>query len=395
MTPFTTPFAAAATVLLCSTVATSLNAELIQIKPVGGKNAPLDAFISPGTVTKTNDVDFSEPVGFKYVRATTGLTTATTRTDWNYGQSAGTFSFSMKTFGASDEAYVGGSISGTTWGFADTQARKLKYDWSARGKGLTLQTPDRNGRKDPTERGTVYGNGTFTGFGSFYFDFFDGVREFDQNASGMIRYALWDGEYLGESANNADIWHEAVPGPFANDITGTYLAPVTATLGLTNPIFVGPAITEVSSLVSNVSAGLQSLSSLESVSTPEVVSYLFESFLNPITTLTLPEGFDSIEIEYGQNRQTIAAGETVNFGPGGVTSFSLLAPEFMLLSPDELSSTTLGFTFLNEGIADLQQTVVTESAATVPEPTSMTLFLLGSLGFGFSRRRAKTAARKN
>ena len=342
--------------LCCIGIETTTSAGMI---PVSGRGGNVTAgVISPGIPTV-------KQTAYQYERASAGSTYAVSRVDRDQRETSGRVSFGIRTSVGNDSDSAGGAIGDSTLVLNFQQPQQLiKYRWSAGGRGLILQTP--SGGKNIDESGVKFGSGSSSSFLSFFFaDGYLGFRNFSHTSFGVIEYALVGEHFIGESITNPGQWHTAVPGTQPVDVTGGYLAPVTSDLGVLKPIFVASAVTPTPAFTASLSAQSDPIQSVE--------RYLFESRLNPITSLTLPEGFGSLTLEYERGTEILNAGETFSFGGSEVTKFSLFPTRQSGLPIDELAPYTLGFTFLNEGIADLQQTVVTTSAQPIPEPSGVIL----------------------
>lgn len=245
---------------------------------------------------------------------------------------------------------------------------------------LTSSPLDSNGNGPAVGSGELFG--TATGFKTIPYRFFMNGINVDRTVLGygVIQWSIGDAARIGETPDNPDRKRETHDVTKPTDVTGTYLTSVDSALGVDNPIYVGPELQdEFGSLLASSAIVAQASS------TPLTVdSYLFESALNPFTSITLPDGFETIGIRYGNETSQLAAGQTLHFAPGGISSFSLAPEDRASLAADELSPYTLGFTFANEGLANITERTILSA---VPEPSTALSLSMLSVSFFLRRRR--------
>lgn len=85
------------------------------------------------------------------------------------------------------------------------------------------------------------------------------------------------------------------------------------------------------------------------------------------------------------------AGTIINFGAGGASAFRVTGiAESAMLDPSNTQAFVTGLTFTSAGTVNMTQTAIT---ASVPEPSSYALMLLGVAGLGLVKRRRSAAVR--
>ena len=85
------------------------------------------------------------------------------------------------------------------------------------------------------------------------------------------------------------------------------------------------------------------------------------------------------------------AGTVLDFGAGGASAFRVIGiAESAMLDPSNTLAFVTGLTFTSAGTVNMTQTAIT---ASVPEPSSYALMLLGVAGLGLVKRRRSAAVR--